>query len=624
MEAGDCGLWHHLIFCEELEINGEENYVDCWVCKIPLQGGPAYKCLECNFRQHKSCTKDVQIALDLNQRHHLILIEEVDKDNGGKEEVVCWGCEEAILFGRPAYKCSVPECTFLLHKSCIDISHVIQQHIMHPEHPLFLQLPSWTNYCDVCREDCGNSSFYRCFTCDFDIDIKCVSRWRISAEDCHQHALFPMWKQMQFTCHACAEESKGIAYLCSVCRVLIHGKCARFSRTIKTSTHDHLLTRTYSLRQVEQHENIFCQICLKKVDTEYAAYNCRACDYIAHLNCANDFKDEDEDQSATPEVDATELVHLVEGINLTEDERNGPREIKHFSHLQHNLILSDEKLMNDMRCEACMQFIIFTPFYGCPQCNFFLHVRCTKLPATIKRGIFHKHQLTCCQATSTAKLFMCHACLRYHHGFTYRCDTCPNLLGYNWDIQCCLIPKTLKHKAHQHSLSLATRRSSEACIACGKTNHMNFVCIKCNKFTLCFRCATLPLIARYEYDTHILQLSYTREDDFGEYYCLICEEERDYPDYWFYYCEKCKFTAHIWCVIGENPGINYGRTFTHEDHEHPLTIVQKTEHSPPCDECGESFVDMAVECTQCKFSVHLNSHTPWESNCLRKLSKKRE
>jgi hypothetical protein len=93
-----------------------------------------------------------------------------------------------------------------------------------------------------------------------------------------------------------------------------------------------------------------------------------------------------------------------------------------------------------------------------------------------------------------------------------------------------------------------------------------------------------------------------REDDFGEYYCLIYEKERDNPDHWFYYCEKCKFTAHTWCVIGES--INYGRTFTRIGHEHPLTIVQKTILSPPCDECGKSFVDEAIECTQCKFIVH--------------------
>jgi hypothetical protein len=209
-------------------------------------------------------------------------------------------------------------------------------------------------------------------------------------------------------------------------------------------------------------------------------------------------------------------------------------------------------------------------------------------------------------------------CGRDRHGFLYNCNKCGY---YNYDVQCCLIPNTLKHESHQHYLYLARRSSLETCNACGRAQHVNFVCIACNKFTLCFRCATLPLIARYEYDTHFLQLSYTREDNFGEYYCLICEKERDNPDHWFYYCENCKFTAHPQCVIGENPGIKYGRTFTHEDHEHPLTFVQKTDLSPPCDACGSSFVDAALECTLCKFNVHLKPFFG-DYSCLQKLSEK--
>jgi hypothetical protein len=548
----------------------------------------------------------------------LILIEELlDKYNGGMEEVVCPGCQEPA-FG-PAYKCSFPECTFFLHKSCSEqLSHVIQ-HPVHPEHSLFLHLPSSSNCCDVCRKDCDDSLFYRCFTCDFDVDIKCESRWRISAEDCHQHSLFLMRKQIQFTCEACGEESKDIAYLCSDCRVLIHRKCAQFSRTIKTSTHDHSLTRTYSLRRVKKQENVLCLLCRKKVNTEYAAYYCRKCDYIAHMECANYFKVEDGDQNETTEVDANQLVHLVEGIDLAKDERTGPWEINHFSHPQHNLILIDEKHVDVKRCVACIQFIISTPFYGCAQCNFFLHYRCIKLPLTIKRGLFHGHPLTLIsQDVNTSGLFRCHSCRRNHNGFAYQCaEDCRWL---QFDVQCCLIPEILEHKSHQHSLYLVIRSHSETCNGCGEEG-VNFRCTHCDKFTLCFRCATLPLVAIYEYHTHLLKLSYTCEDSDEEYYCLICEEERDHPDHWFYSCVKCKFTAHSRCVLGENPCINYGRTFIDKEHEHPLTIVQKTEHSPPCDACGRSFHDVAVECSQCKFNVHPAEYW-WQESCLQKQNNK--
>jgi hypothetical protein len=94
MEFQDCSQWHHLIFCQEME-NDDQNDVVCWLCKEPVLGCPAYKCLECNFLQHKSCIEPTratktEVKHNLRERHHLMFIEELD--NGGKaEEVVCLG-----------------------------------------------------------------------------------------------------------------------------------------------------------------------------------------------------------------------------------------------------------------------------------------------------------------------------------------------------------------------------------------------------------------------------------------------------------------------------------------------------------------------------------------------------
>jgi hypothetical protein len=618
---GDCSLWHHLIFCEEVE-NDEENFIVCWRCLEPLWGGPTYKCLECNFHQHESCREDIEIDKHHHwrERHHLISVEELlDKYNGGNEEVVCPGCQEPA-FG-PAYKCSFPKCTFFLHKSCSEqLSHVIQ-HPVHPDHALFLQLPSSRNFCDACYKSCRRSFFYRCLLCNFDLDVICASRRRTDAEDCHQHTFVPILTQIQFACQACGEEQpKKIACLCTICQVLIHSECTRYPRTIKTTTHDHPLTLTYSLSQeVKNQENVLCKLCRKKVNKEYAAYCCQKYGYIAHLKCAYRYSIELEGTESTASNSIgyeTHLVHLVEGIDPAEDERAGPQEINHFSHPQHNLIFINEKFVDVKRCEACVQFIISTPFYGCAECNFFLHYRCTKLPTTIKRGLFHRHPLTLLSHdVNASELFWCSACTRSHHGFVYTCDVCK---WYKLDIQCFLIPEILEHWGHQHSLDLVITSDSETCNGCGK-KRVDFRCTHCDKFTLCFRCATLPLVAEYEYHTHLLKLSSTREDDSDEeYYCLICEEERGHPDHWFYSCVNCKFTAHSQCIFGENPYINYGRTFIDEDHVHPLTIVKKTKHSPPCDACGVSFLDVALECSKCKFNVHCPDRYPLIESCLRK------
>jgi len=231
----------------------------------------------------------------------------------------------------------------------------------------------------------------------------------------------------------------------------------------------------------------------------------------------------------------------VEGIDLAEDERASPREINHFSHPQHKLILINEKLVDVKHFEACIQFIISIPFYGCAQCNFFLHYKCTKLPTTIKRGLIHRHPLTLLsQDVDASGLFWCLACRRIHLGFSYTCDEC-KWPPHKLDVQCCLIPEILEHEGHHHSLDLVIRSFTETCNGCSRKG-VEFRCTHCNEFTLCLRCATLPLVARYEYHTHLLKLSYTREDDSNEeYYCLICEEERDHPDHWYYSCVSLLF-----------------------------------------------------------------------------------
>jgi hypothetical protein len=606
MEVGDCSLWHHLIFCEELEIDGNNKDV-CWLCEESVLGVSAYKCLECSFLQHKSCSAiKMPVKHNLRDRHHLMFIEELG--NAGNEEVVCPGCEEQV-FG-PAYKCSIPGCSFLLHRPCTELPHVIQ-HPVHSKHTLFLRVPSESNYCDACRKCCSRCFLYRCSPCDYDLDVKCRSRWRINAENCHQHAFVPTLTKIQFTCQVCGEERKDIAYLCSICQLLVHSKCARFRRTVEVFIHNHSLTLTYSLPQYKEHNNIFCKLCYKKVNTEYATYSCRECSYIAHLNCAtacNELSKSLGLQQRVFDDDSTLFVHLVEGVKLVEEERASPREMEHFSHPQgpqHYLILRDEELMEDRRCEACMQFIISVPFYGCVKCNFFIHYRCAKLPSTIKRyRLDELHPLTLSQPPSTDGLFRCDICKRYRHGFTYRCDKCQR----NIDVQCCLIPDNLEHEGHQHCLFFPAFLC-DTCNACG-AERGNFTCTTC-KFDLCTTCATLPLVTKCKYDTHLLKLSYMREDEFEEYYCLICEEERDNPDHWFYYCVKCNFSGHPKCVLGVNPYINYGRTYIHEDHRHPLTFVEKIGYSPPCDVCDTSFKDMALECTRCKFKVH--------RHCLREI-----
>jgi hypothetical protein len=153
------------------------------------------------------------------------------------------------------------------------------------------------------------------------------------------------------------------------------------------------------------------------------------------------------------------MVHLVEGIKPVED----PREIKQYS-------LTDKKLKADhKRCEACMQFIIFdTSFDSYAQFNFLLHNRCTKLPHTITRLLFHSHPLTLIsKEADTIGFFYCQHCRSFCNGFAYGRDKCHY---FNYDVQCCLIPDVLDHEGHSHTLYMSILSSDEACNACGEND----------------------------------------------------------------------------------------------------------------------------------------------------------
>lgn len=192
-------------------------------------------------------------------------------------------------------------------------------------------------WCDACTKWCGRCFFYRCDMCNFDLDIGCAAVWRTSLDDCQQHSFVPILERVSFTCKACGEERKDFAYLCSICRLLVHHRCARVPRIIKIIGHHYSLTLTYSLHQVGEPEHVLCELCYKKVNTKYGVYCCRACSCVAHLHCTDESwlqADETMDSNLELRVSAEEsidfLSHATEEISL--DGGKEVIEIKHFSH----------------------------------------------------------------------------------------------------------------------------------------------------------------------------------------------------------------------------------------------------------------------------------------------------
>ncbi|XP_041020066.1 uncharacterized protein LOC121261664 [Juglans microcarpa x Juglans regia] len=301
---------------------------------------------------------------------------------------------------------------------------------------------------------------------------------------------------------------------------------------------------------------------------DHGVYYCSSCDFAAHLHCATSKEDRDEtfvlkskdeesiessssiieheDLGLDESIDS--LAFVVKKIKLGVEGSEIMEEIKYFSH-EHELKLTN-KLGINKKCNACMRSI-FPPFYNCAQCGFFLHKACVELPRKIRHPL-HQHPLILLPTNS--RFAACKTCCRPCIGFTYNCEKCK----FDIDVQCSLIPDTITHPSHEHQLILSRSSDAKKCSCCDSDKGFKFCCADC-EFTLDFECLTLPNTIKYEQHVHPFTLCYSPEDESDEYYCDICEKERD-PKRWYYYCADCIFPAHPACILGiflNAPCLNY-------------------------------------------------------------------
>ncbi|XP_042990249.1 uncharacterized protein LOC122317309 [Carya illinoinensis] len=524
--------------------------------------GPGYGCEECVSYMHKSCAELPQeLQHPSHPKHplHLILLQIPPNE--------CDGCREKKITSK--YNC--PDCELNLCVKCISLPLTQNTHLH--DHPLTLAHKLTTSFiCDDCGKE-GKGMFYFCAQCSFLVHLHCISLPLIRPQliieaEIHNHPLTLVPKSTSFICDACGKEGGGRFYFCATCFFISHLDCAFLPSIVKVIRHNHPLDLTYSLSTNRSGRKV-CKLCVSKDDLDHGVYYCSSCDFVAHLHCAT--SKEDRDETFVPKSIYEESIESSSGIMEREDlgldepmdslafvvKKNKvgvvgseiAEEIKHFSH-EHDLKLTDRLGINK-NCNACMRSI-FPPFYTCAQCGFFLHKACVELPRKIRHPL-HQHPLILYPKTATIGLFICKTCFRLCSGFTYNCKKCE----FGIDVQCSLIPDTITHASHEHQLILSRSSDAKKCSCCDSDKGFKFCCADC-EFTLDFECLTLPQTIKYEQHEHPFTLCYSPEDESGEYYCDICEEERD-SKRWYYYCADCIYPAHPDCILGKflnSPSLN--------------------------------------------------------------------
>ncbi|GMI65190.1 hypothetical protein like AT2G21840 [Hibiscus trionum] len=418
-------------------------------------------------------------------------------------------------------------------------------------------------------------------------------------------------------CFGCLDIIHGPAYICETCdddEFVMHKSCAELPPQFQKHTfHPHPL-------RFNVFDMFVCDAC-RRLTTCYIGYMCMYCELKLDFKCAVAiFNDENGEEAEAHQ--GTIIHHFCHPHQLT-------RCIYSYSLTTENEIDLLEELWGSrkLKCVACKQEIQGT-LYICLACKFVIHESCmNEMPTQVQRSPFHPHHALLPRPflpdRDASRQVRCYACSRKVKGFSFYCNKC----DVNLHVSCAKYQtRDIKHTYHPHNLVQLGKSiiHNISCNACGEDCHDScFSCKKCD-FNIHPQCIPLPSSFTHKYHLHPLALvSPFVEDDSGDYYCDMCETERN-PELQVYYCEECNYIAHIDCVLSEvlEPTIEMlldpeetsgddnweleekrNNKMIQRDfiHPHPLTLNDDPETTFVCDGCEQLCRGLSYSCQLCSF-----------------------
>ncbi|KAK4787757.1 hypothetical protein SAY86_011590 [Trapa natans] len=342
------------------------------------------------------------------------------------------------------------------------------------------------------------------------------------------------------TCNLCSKKIDYVAFTCSECGFLLHKKCGTLPREMR----HHLLHPQHLLLLVPNHPDsqkpFICSQCEQK--NSPFVFRCSECDFNIDVTCFL------RTQAATG---------LPSGQN--------PRKI--HSH-QHGLLLHYIGEDNSMvrRCSGC-NMLVSGPTYYCIECpDFLLHKSCSQFAEQIQHPFHPKHPLSLLtKSPYRPGSLSCDACInKFSNGFVFHCGECK----FDLDLNCASRVPSLRHDKHiEHPLDLFEETGREVvCSVCGKTcrEHI-YRCIACN-FNAHDTCLPFPSTMKHKNHQHLLSLKKSIvKGDLVWFPCEVCKK-RITPRHQVYYCEDCSYGVHIHCVdVEDTPALEADSAWTLED-----------------------------------------------------------
>ena len=218
-----------------------------------------------------------------------------------------------------------------------------------------------------------------------------------------------------------------------------------------------------------------------------------------------------------------------------------------------------------MDCFGCQSIICSNDqVYGCTSCKYFLHKSCAELPKEIRYPLnednFFFHLF---KKDFEVKCNLCDK--KYETTFTFKCRWCYLHLCVKCYLT--LTRRNFKYDYYEHLLCFHGEMKTQPFRQCNNYNSYckrlaiskceeisytswGFFCFQCD-FKVHLLCGPLPSIIKHEshVDPLILVDSLV-EKNYAEYYCDICEMERD-PRIRVYCYQWCKYVALVHCLASE-------------------------------------------------------------------------
>ncbi|KAL3537289.1 hypothetical protein ACH5RR_000655 [Cinchona calisaya] len=166
--------------------------------------------------------------------------------------------------------------------------------------------------------------------------------------------------------------------------------------------------------------------------------------------------------------------------------------INHFSHPHPLQLSNNQNHITSSSCSGC-KLKATGLIYSCSTCNYFLHVKCSKMPKQITHPFDRDHVFSLLtKPIYPGGVFTCDACGKPGEGFCYHCKIC----NIDLHILCAAMPLNLTHQSHCHQLKLIFSHTNvyncDICYTPGSNNHWLYRCHICD-FDVHLNCSNIPV-----------------------------------------------------------------------------------------------------------------------------------